>query len=132
MNWDLVIEGFMAELAAMAAIASRFGDKVQLAGQVEHEVPSVQVHVIADTEGELWAPVTVQVDLFHRRMADILAAEDAIRTRYRAPLPIPIGNLTCWAQFTGGSMLETPSRDKYHGRAIRFTFTPLRAAYTGR
>lgn len=115
----------------MPAISSRVGTSVQLAGEVEHEVPSVQVHIVGDTEGELWAPVAVQVDIFHKSMTEIRAMESAIRTRYQAPLPIPIGNLTCWSQFTGGAMLETPSRDKYHGRAIRFTFTPLRAAYTG-
>lgn len=131
MNWDLVIKGLLDELAAQPTLSAIFGEDIFLGGEQEHVVPSIQAHNLADTETELWAPVTVQFDFFHAELSKVITAENFVRVRYRAPLPIPIGNLTCFVQFEGGADLETPTRDRYFGRAIRFTFTPLKAAYTG-
>jgi len=130
-NWDLVLAGFAADLAATAEIMAAVGDAVYQGGEVPHRVPSVVIRMLGDAESELWAPVTLQVDIFHKSFTTVRALENIVRRRYHAPLPIPIGGLNCWAQFTGGSSTTLPERDGYTGRALRFTFTPLRAAYTG-
>lgn len=131
MNWDQVVAAFMAELAAAPEITAIFGDRIRLASPKDFAVPLLEVTVIGDTEGELWAPVTIQVDLWADEFTSVRDAERYIRGRYYAPLPIPIGALTCWAQYSDGTNLAVPERDGFFGRAIRFTFTPLRAAYQG-
>ena len=131
MNWDILLDAFTGEVAAMPAVVALAGEAVRYGGEVEHEVPSCVIRMISDTESELWAPVTVQVDLFHKSAAVVLTAERALRRRYHADLPIPIGNLNAWAQYSDGTVTASPERDGYFGRALRFTFTPLRAAYSG-
>lgn len=130
-NWDDVLAGFLAELAAAPELTAIYGDEIRLAGSAEHVVPLLEATMIADGESELWAPITVQVDLWNKSLTDVRAAENYIRGRYHSQVPIPIGGIPCWAQYSDGTLLAEPGRDGYFGRALRFRFTPLRAAYQG-
>lgn len=132
MNWQIVLAGLLADLAAAPTLSAIYGSAVRLSGAgVDHLVPSIDVTLIADTENELWAPATFQIDLWNSHLSDVVTAESFIRSVYHAPLPIEIGGLSCFAQYTDGTTIASPERDGYYGRALRFTFTPLRAAYTG-
>lgn len=131
MNWDLFVTAILEEIANTAEIAAIVGSRVILAGSGKWIVPSVEATLIADTEGELWAPFTLQLDVWSKDFEEVRAIERILRRRYHAQLPIPIGELRCWAQYSDGTILASPERDKVYGRALRFTFTPLRAAYTG-
>lgn len=131
MNWDRVAEALLAEIAGIAEIAAIVGTQVIFAGSGKWIVPSVEATVIADTEGELFAPCTIQLDVWAKSFDHVRTIERVLRQRYHNQLPIPIGDLTCWAQYSDGTVLASPERDKVYGRALRFTFTPLRAAYSG-
>lgn len=131
MRWDDVVSALLAEIAGIAEVAAIVGDRVIFAGSSPWRVPSIEATIIADTEGELWAPCTVQLDVWAKTLAEVATLERILRARYHSQLPIPIGEVTCWAQYSDGTVLASPDRDKVSGRALRFTFTPLRAAYSG-
>jgi hypothetical protein len=131
MNWDSVVAALLAEVADVPEIAAIVGGRVYFAGSGAFVVPSVELTIVADTVSELWEPVTVQFDVWAKSFTDVRTIERILRRRYHHQLPIPIGGLNVWAQYSDGTVLASPERDKFFGRALRFTFTPLRAAYTG-
>jgi len=131
MNWDRVVEGLLAEIANVPEIAAIVGSRVIFAGAGKWIVPSIEATVITDTTREQWAPCTLQLDVWGKTFDHVTTIERILRQRYHTQLPIPIGELRCWAQYSDGTVLASPERDKIYGRALRFTFTPLRAAYTG-
>lgn len=132
MNWDNLVAALLAEIADVPEIAAIVGSRVVFASEgAPYVVPGIEATIISDTVDELWEPVTIQFDLFGRDFAEVRTLERILRGRYHKQLPIPIGGLNVWAQYSDGTVLASPGRDKFFGRAIRFTFTPLRAAYTG-
>lgn len=132
MRWDELIRALLAEIAGIEEIAAIVGTRVIFATEgADYVVPGIEATILTDTVTELWEPTTVQFDIFGRTFQQVATIERILRTRYHRHLPIPIGDVTCWAQYSDGTMLQTPARDKFFARAVRFTFTPLRAAYSG-
>lgn len=132
MTWDIVLSAMLNDLAADPYFASVFtAAKIRLSSENSaFDVPCLEGTLIADTQTEIWEPMTVQFDMFHPDLDVLLEVENQLRLRYHTMLPIEIGGVPCFAAYADGSMLETPGRDSYFGRGVRFRITPLSAAHT--
>lgn len=136
MMWDQVLERLKVLLAADVILAAIFAERMRMAtftglpfSPVE---PTLEWSLIGDAEGELWAPCIIQFDLWASEMAELIAGERRLRTMFHQPLPFDIGGgVKVWGEYSDGTMLASPSRDGFAGRAIRFRFTPLRSQYAG-
>lgn len=133
MMWDQVMKRVIAELEHDPVIAEIFQGHIRMAGTGDQQIPVLEWTLIGDIETELWAPMIVQFDLWTASAASTRSGEFHLRALYSEDLPIVLnGDLQMWAQYTDGSMLATPDRANFVGRAIRFRFTPLRWKYASR
>jgi hypothetical protein len=135
MKWDVVLERIRGAIAGSPILFGLYGNRVRMAGpwSLERlpEMPLLEYSLVTDSESELWAPCVFQFDLFAREIDDNLTGERMLRRLFHQDLPIDLGGLVMWAQYNpnDGAILSTPDRDGFFGRALRFTFTPLRDKY---
>jgi len=129
MMWDLVMIRILAMINADNALITIFGTSVRMAGSGAMTIPVLEYTLIVDTEKELWAPFEIQFDLWTTTAAQNRAAERALRGLLHRDLPITTTDTKFWGTYADGSMLATPDRSGYTGRALRFNFVPLRAQY---
>jgi len=128
-RWDAVGAAASSTVVLDPVLAGLFGDAIRMAGSGDHVVPLLEWSLIGDTETELWAPCTVQWDIWHREFASLRQAERRLRLLFHAELPVTIAGVGMWSQYVDGSVLASPARDNYFGRALRFQMTPLRHLY---
>lgn len=131
MKWDAVLAAVGATCAADPFLAAIYGSAIRLTGSGAHRVPVLEFMLIADSETELWAPCTVQLDQFTQTLTAQIASERRLRQLFHLETPRDIGGMPMWAQYQDGETLAEPDRDGYFGRAIRFRLTPLRERYEG-
>lgn len=132
MIWDRFLVALMQEVADDPTVAGVVGSRVIFATEgADYVVPGLEVSVLSDTVSELWNPLTIQFDIFARTFEQCAAVERVLRSRYHSQIPVTIGGMDVFAQYSDGTVLQLPARDKFFARAVRFTFTPLRAAYSG-
>lgn len=137
MRWHDVLYIIGEEVAGDADLVAIYGDRMRMAGVQEHQVPSLEWHVVSDSSSELWEPCTIQFDQWTATMGSLVLSEIALRALFDQALPVtfedPSGgdNLVTWAQFIDGASLVIPDRAGYHGRAVRFEFVPLRDCLRG-
>lgn len=129
MMWDEVLERAFELIQNDSVLTEIFGPAMRMAGSGAQQVPGLEYHLIGDTEGELWAPMIVQFDVWSEDMTVVTRAERRLRVMFHKDLPSTLGGLTMWMQFTDGQVLASPERSGFNGRAIRFTLTPLRRQY---
>lgn len=136
MKWDVVLERVRGAIQANPILDGLFpGARLRMAGPWSLErlpdMPLLEHSLIADSETELWAPCVFQFDIFARTIDEVLLAERILRRLFHQDMPIDLDGLSMWAQYTPGgeAPLASPDRDGFFGRAIRFTFTPLRERY---
>ena len=129
MKWDQVVKAQITEIMADPKLATIYGANVRMMGTGTQLVPSLEYMVIGDAETELWNPVTIQWDQWCFTMDDLIASERQLRRIFHQDLPVVMAGLRCWTQYTDGAPLTAPDRNDFHGRAIRFTVTPLREQY---
>ena len=130
MMWDRVIARVKAICEADPVLLSVYGaDRMRYAGVSEWAVPSLEWRLIADAEGELWAPCVIQFDQWVPDSALLIQSERRLRALFHVELPVDLAGLTCWSQFTDAEFLSSPDRSGYIGRAVRFEITPLRDRY---
>ena len=131
MRWDAVIAAVTGTALADPIIVGIIGAAGRLAGTGPHQVSLLEWSLIADTEDELWAPCTVQWDLWVNTIEEQIALERQLRRLFHAELPVNLAGVRMWSQYVDGSVLASPDRDGYYGRALRFRYTPLRDLYAG-
>ena len=129
MMWDHVMVRVLAVIKGDTELASIFGDHIRMTGTGAQQTPGLEYMLIADSENELWAPAIFQFDLWTTSAVTARDAERRLRHLFHKDIPQEIGGLMLWTVYTDGSMLATPDRSNYTGRALRFTFTPLREQY---
>ena len=129
MQWDNVLERVVATLKADAVLVALYGDAMRFTGSGGHHVPMLEWLLIGDSEGELWAPVTIQIDQWLAHDEDLIASERRLRELFHREVDFDFAGLRCTAQYLDGQVLASPDRDGYYGRAVRFVITPLRARY---
>src|SRR5690349_3733284 len=127
MMWDQILQRVAATCEANPTLAGLYGMHMRHAtegGQVH--VPSLDWMVVADSETELWAPCLVQFDQWTRSMSDLAASERVLRHLFHRDVPGDFAGIQCFFQYEDGSLLASPERNGFCGRAIRFRLTPLR------
>lgn len=129
MMWDQVMERVVASILADSMLAGIYASHVRMAGTGEQQVPGIEWTLIGDTEGELWAPMIVQFDLWHSNAETLRASERRLRGMFHVNVMLQLDDLKLFSSYNDGAMLATPDRSGYHGRAIRFTMIPLRSQY---
>jgi hypothetical protein len=129
MMWDHVMVRVTALMLADDILIALVGANVRMAGTGDHKVPLIEWSHIGDTQNELWAPISIQFDIWAHTMDDMRAIERRLHQLFNKDLPIDVGGLRMFSVYNDGSMLATPDRSNYEGRAVRFHFTPLREKY---
>lgn len=130
MMWDHVLRRIHAVVQADAFLHSIYGDTMRVAGTSEHIVPALEWSLISDAENELWAPCLIQFDQWHTDLATVANSERRLRSLFHQETPVMYGDILMWAQYEDGSVLASPDRHGFSGRAVRFRFTPLRERYS--
>ena len=130
MQWDNIIERIAATCKADPVLVGIYGDAMRFTGTGAHHVPMLEWMLVADGEGELWAPVVVQLDQWTRDDDALRVSERRLRQLFHREGTFDFLGLTCWGQYTDGQVLASPDRDGYFGKAARFRLTPLRERYT--
>lgn len=130
MMWDRIIEACRATILADAELSAIYGDRVRMAtpsGEVfDPPAPLLEYSVIGDVERDQWAPTIIQFDQWARDVEVAVASERRLRRIFNPELPTSFAGLFMWAQYVDGTILATPDRNGFVGRAVRFRFTPLR------
>lgn len=130
MMWDRVIEALRTVILADAVLAPIYGDRVRMAAAsdtpFEPKVPILEYSLIGDVEREQWAPTIIQFDQWAPDDETAVASERRLRRLFNPELPTSYDGLFMWAQYVDGTILATPDRNGFVGRAVRFRFTPLR------
>lgn len=129
MMWDHVMKKVVAKIIADPELSAIFGDSVRMAGVSDQKVPVLEYTLIGDAESELWEPIVIQFDLWTKTAVIGRTAERLMRSRFHKDLPQTIDGVRLWTTYSDGSMLATPDRSSFVGRALRFHFTPLREQY---
>lgn len=129
MMWDQVILRIAALLRSDDTLVGIFGSSMQMAGTSPLRVPMLEWTLIADGESELWAPCVIQFDQWHTEAAMIVQSERRLRSLLHVPRAIVLDGLYLSGQYQDGSVLASPDRNGFDGRAARFLFLPLRARY---
>lgn len=129
MIWDRAIEAIRAAILADANLTQIFGDAVRMAAAsdipFEPKVPLLEYSVLTDTESEQWAPMIVQFDVWAPDVDRLLAGERALRRLFVPVLPRSYAGLFMLSEYVDGEVLATPDRNGFHGRGLRFKFSPL-------
>lgn len=134
MNWDRVIEACSTVILADPILSSIYGTRVRMATPsaevFDPPAPLLEYSVIGDAErGDQWAPTIIQFDQWAREVEVAIASERRLRRLFNPELPATYAGLFMFAQYVDGTILATPDRNGFVGRAVRFRFTPLRDRY---
>ena len=129
MKWFDVMAAAITSATNDVGLAGIYGHEIRLGGAQVFKMPSLQYHLIADGETELFSVVVLQFDQWCKSTAELAASELRLRRLFHRDLPEDFSGLTMWAQYVDGEPLSIPDRDGYFARAIRFRFTPLRDLY---
>lgn len=131
MRWDVVVDAWLGLVTSDTDVQSVLGEYPEfwMAGDREHEVPSLEYSLISNGEGELWEVSDIQLDLFTRSIADLVELEKALRRLLHHDLPIEVSTGPMWSQFRGSRGLSGPS-DGVLRRGLDFRLTYLRDRYS--
>jgi hypothetical protein len=129
MKWRDVMGAVISTVEDDEGIDAIYGDEIRLGGSPDFAVPSLQYHLVADGETELFSTVVLQFDQWCATLADLTASELRLTRLFHRDLPENFAGLVMWAQYVDGESLAVPDRDGYFARAVRFRFTPLRDLY---
>lgn len=137
MRWDDVLASAMTAASSDATLLSVVdgnADRIRLSGERQYEVPSIEGTLLSDDASELWEPVDMQWDIFATSLADLVAAERALRDLFDRRGPVTIEGTYMWAEFLpGGGPLEGPGMNDENdvfAKGVRFRFTPVRERLT--
>lgn len=131
MMWDHAMERILDLIRNDPAMTAIIGDQIRMAGPNDQAIPGLEYTLLTDTEGELWAPMKVQFDLWTANAAIARQGERRLRQLLHHNLPQTLGDMRLWMQYRDAASLATPSRSNFVGRGLRFEFTPLREQYAG-
>lgn len=129
MMWDRVMAYVKDLIEADPALVPDFGTSFRKAGTSEFKVPSIEWHLLSDTENELWAPMLVQFDIWHSSAATVRRAELRFRALFHHGPSVEFDGYTVMSEYADGNDLATPTRSGFTGRGLRFRFEPLRQRY---
>lgn len=128
MRWHDVLEALATEARGSATLVSIYGEAIRMAGTKKHVVPSLDLHLISDTETELWEPQVVQWSQYCTSLADLISSEQTLRGLFVHPLAVNIGGVQLFTEYLEGVDLEAPTRDNVYARAIRIELEPLKGS----
>jgi hypothetical protein len=128
MRWDEVAVAIAAEAVADPTLAAIYGADVRMGALAQdHHVPSLEYQIIGDTATELWEPTLIQWDQWTNTFDELVRSERALRKLFDKDHMVEIGGVTMWTVFTdGASLVDSPDRAGFYGRAVTFRMTPVR------
>lgn len=130
MMWDEVMVRVIAMLMEDPIIVTLYGESIRRGGSSDIAVPLLEWHLIGDTENELWAPCIIQFDQWTKNQDDARRSEFRLRAILHSDLQLLLGgDFRVWSQYLDGSVLASPDRHGFVGRALRFQLTPMRRQY---
>lgn len=131
MMWVEIMTRVVNEIEAHPVLGPTYSGRVRKASPGgEQQVPGIEWSLIGDTEGELWEPIIVQIDVWYTESDTMIESERIIRSMLPRDLPFKLGgDLTVIASFEGGVDLAVPDRANFYGRGLRFRIAALRNQY---
>jgi hypothetical protein len=129
MMWDEVMTRVVAAIRDDSLLMETFEGNLRRGGAGEQQVPGIEWHLLGDTEGELWAPILIQFDLWTNTQEQATIGERRLRSMFHQDVPVMLDDIRLWMYYSDGQELATPERSGFNGRALRFRFTPLRRQY---
>jgi len=127
MRWDHVGKAIADAAAADLTLIGIYAGSIRMnAGAQDFLVPGLEWSMISDGASELWEPCIVQWDQWTLTLPDLQASERALRKLFDHDLPITLGGVFMFSEFTDGADLTSPDRAGHYGRAVRFRYTPIR------
>lgn len=129
MMWDQVLLRIVGIVTTDAMLAEIYGEHMRMVGSGDFQIPSLEWSLVSDSEQELWAPCVVQFDQWSEDSSAVVRSERRLRALFHQDLPAEFDGLIMTCTYIDGSVLASPDRDGFVGRAIRFQFTPLRSKY---
>lgn len=131
MRWDHVLDSLQQLLPNTPELIAIYGSNIRQSGEVEYVKPNLlELTVTSDTMAEeIWNPIVIQFDQFCKTIEQLRDSERTLRNMLHHDVPISIFGVFMWSEFLEGFELETPARDGYFGRGLRFRFTPIREEY---
>ena len=131
MMWHEVMTRIVAQIAAHPTLGQLYADRIRMASPSgKQQVPGIEWSLLGDTEGELWEPILIQLDIWYTDDATMIQTEQILRGMFRQDLPFKLaGDFTVIATYEGGTMLAVPDRANFYGRGIRFRIAALRNQY---
>lgn len=133
MMWDRIIEAIRETILADATLRAIYDDRVRMATSsgtpFVPKTPILEYSVIGDVERDQWSPTIIQFDQWAPDVESAIDSERRLRRLFNPELPTSYAGLFMWAQYVDGTILATPDRNGFVGRAVRFRFTPLREVH---
>jgi hypothetical protein len=129
MMWDHVMKRVVALILADTAMSNVCGAAVRMAGTGDLNNPVLEYFLITDGENELWAPFEIQFDLWTQSAQVNRDGERRLKQLFHRDVPYVLDDINIRSWYNDGAMLATPNRSNFHGRGLRFWFTPLREQY---
>ena len=128
MRWDDVARAGRIAAAADPVLAAIYGEAIRMGATAQDfKVPGLEYQIIGDTAGELWEPIIIQWDQWVNDYEELVASERALRKLFDHALPVEIEGVYMFSVFTdGASLVDTPDRAGFYGRAVRFRLSPIR------
>lgn len=135
MMWDNVMERVIAEIGANPNISALYTIDGRLQFRMaspsgQQQVPGIEWSLIGDTEGELWEPIVVQIDIWYTDESVMRQTERIIRSLLRQER-MRLDDLTLLISYVDGVALAVPDRANFYGRGLRFRIAALRERYAG-
>jgi hypothetical protein len=128
MRWPDIIEAVVGAISSDELLSQIIGENVFASTDRDLVVPSIAWTVISDVETERFNEITVQLDVFTYRDADLVAVERSLRFLFDHDLPVEIGGIRMWAQLARRSSMFL-MEDSTRGSSTDYTFTPIRSRY---
>lgn len=123
MIWNTVMEHVLDTIRTQVPLPLR------MAGTGDQRVPGIEWTLTGDMENEIWAPMTIQLDIWTLNALANRRIERALRQFLHHDVPIIVDTFQFWTQYNSGVSTSTPGRNGFVGRSLRFTLTPLRHRY---
>lgn len=131
MMWHEVMTRIVAQIESHSILGTLYAGRVRMASPSgKQQVPGIEWSLLGDTEGELWEPILIQIDVWYTDDAVMIQTEQIIRGMLRQDLPFKLsGDFTVITTYEGGVMLAVPDRANFYGRGLRFRIAALRNQY---
>ena len=134
MRWDAAVAAWLVPIAADSVIQGVLGTdpEFNLAGERTFVIPSLEYSLISPAVlfQEVYWRTLIQLDMWTKTLADLVALEKALVRLLHYDVPVSIGAIPMWSEMQPGGVALAGAQDGTFGRSIDFHLTYLRARYS--